>query len=457
MAAEWTCTRCTFIAINPQQCQICGEINHTHVSVVAQEQAQSTAAAAAVGGAAAAPPTAAATTEPHFWACSACTCENPVGARACAACEAPAPGALASTDAEWFCDACTFRNAPTSAACEVCASKPPFTLGELEGEGGGGGGAAPAGGGGSSAPFVLPGAPPSRLALGGGRAAALHLEGETPLPQPLPAAPPGAADPVLALPRSRLLGSQLSRCVVFTRQLGHSGQRASRYRASAHLRALYKAALGDEAAAVEEGVAEGNEALAALRARGGGGGASGGASGDAGDGGGASSKAISALQKEMAFFTSNDTNTAWEGSLFVRADEGNLLALRAAVTGPADTPYANGFFCFDIACEGSGAKAYPQCPPHVLIATRASGGVRFNPNREWWWCAPPPPSRPHARTPRARAPHAPTPPPCPPPVRRQSTPAARCACRCWARGRAPAGSRACPTSTRCCSPSRASS
>jgi hypothetical protein len=324
-SGTWACPTCTFIAAaNPPVCEVCGEINPSHVP----------ASASAIGGggatAAAAAPAAAEPSATGEWVCSVCTCENPKELLVCAACEAPAPGSLAAADAAWPCEDCTFRNPPTATACEMCAAKPPFTLGDLEGSLGGGSG------GGSAAPFV----PPQRLALGGGRAAPLHLEGETPLPAPLAPQPPGAADPVQGLLRPRLLGRQLSRCIVFTRQLGHSSLKASRYSASPALRELYKTTLADEAAAMEEGVADNNEAVAALgaAAASGAGAAEGGGGGSSGSSGSSSSAAVSALQKEMAFFQSNTTNTEWNSSLFLRADEGNLLALRAAITGAEHTP-----------------------------------------------------------------------------------------------------------------------
>lgn len=52
-------------------------------------------------------------------------------------------------------------------------------------------------------------------------------------------------------------------------------------------------------------------------------------------------------------------------SIFVRAMNGRLDLLRAMITGPEDTPYANGVFFFDIFLPSS----YPSKPPQVKIVT----------------------------------------------------------------------------------------
>jgi len=164
----------------------------------------------------------------------------------------------------------------------------------------------------------------------------LHLEGETPVPTPLQSATASGggglesfADPVLSLNRPGILGRQLSRSIVFQRQLGHSSLKASRYKVGDALKALYKETLGDEAAGIEAGVATNNEALASQANR----------------AAVAPAACVTALQKEIqTLFVDNDTNVEWNSSIFLRADEGNLLALRAAITGASHTPYANGFF-----------------------------------------------------------------------------------------------------------------
>lgn len=70
------------------------------------------------------------------------------------------------------------------------------------------------------------------------------------------------------------------------------------------------------------------------------------------------------FSKYMAFST-----------LFVQ-DESHVNLLQALITGPEDTPYANGCFFFDICFPLS----YPAKPPHVSLRTTGGGKVRFNPN-----------------------------------------------------------------------------
>ncbi|KAL3146802.1 hypothetical protein ABBQ38_014781 [Trebouxia sp. C0009 RCD-2024] len=67
---------------------------------------------------------------------------------------------------------------------------------------------------------------------------------------------------------------------------------------------------------------------------------------------------------------------AWTSSIFVAADPSRLDILRALIIGPADTPYANGCFVFDIFLPSN----YPNVPPQVHFMTTGGGRVRFNPN-----------------------------------------------------------------------------
>lgn len=46
------------------------------------------------------------------------------------------------------------------------------------------------------------------------------------------------------------------------------------------------------------------------------------------------------------------------------------------ITGPADTPYANGCFEFDVYFP----QDYPNSPPLVNLETTGGHSVRFNPN-----------------------------------------------------------------------------
>lgn len=69
-------------------------------------------------------------------------------------------------------------------------------------------------------------------------------------------------------------------------------------------------------------------------------------------------------------------------SIFVRALENQMDKVRVLIIGPEDTPYANGFFLFDVHM----GHDYPHGPPRVQFLTTKSflsaGGkkVRFNPN-----------------------------------------------------------------------------
>ena len=62
--------------------------------------------------------------------------------------------------------------------------------------------------------------------------------------------------------------------------------------------------------------------------------------------------------------------------IIVTPDEVHALRWHALITGPEDTPYANGFFYLVIQVEPD----YPSSPPKVKIMTTGGGQVRFNPN-----------------------------------------------------------------------------
>jgi len=67
---------------------------------------------------------------------------------------------------------------------------------------------------------------------------------------------------------------------------------------------------------------------------------------------------------------------SWGSSILVRSEETSMDIVRAIITGPRDTAYANGLFMFDIHIPPS----YPDTNPSVKIVTTAGGSVRFNPN-----------------------------------------------------------------------------
>ena len=52
------------------------------------------------------------------------------------------------------------------------------------------------------------------------------------------------------------------------------------------------------------------------------------------------------------------------------------LCFQVLITGPADTPYANGCFEFDVYFP----QDYPNSPPLVNLETTGGHSVRFNPN-----------------------------------------------------------------------------
>ena len=63
-------------------------------------------------------------------------------------------------------------------------------------------------------------------------------------------------------------------------------------------------------------------------------------------------------------------------SVFVRCDEERLDVMKVLITGPSETPYANGCFEFDVFFP----LEYPKAPMQVNLMTTGQGRVRFNPN-----------------------------------------------------------------------------
>ena len=63
-------------------------------------------------------------------------------------------------------------------------------------------------------------------------------------------------------------------------------------------------------------------------------------------------------------------------SCFCRVINNRLDMLRVMITGPDESPYANGCFFFDVNLPSS----YPQVSPKVQFLTTAGGSIRFNPN-----------------------------------------------------------------------------
>lgn len=84
--------------------------------------------------------------------------------------------------------------------------------------------------------------------------------------------------------------------------------------------------------------------------------------------------AVRKLHRQYASFTKN-LPVSPKGSIFVRVIEKRLDLPRVLITGPHETPYANGLFFFDFY-----TKDYPNSPPQVRFLTTGRGKVRFNPN-----------------------------------------------------------------------------
>ena len=73
---------------------------------------------------------------------------------------------------------------------------------------------------------------------------------------------------------------------------------------------------------------------------------------------------------------SNSLPLSFSSSVFVRCDEERLDVMKVLITGPQDTPYANGCFEFDVFFPAD----YPDSPPMINLQTTGNQTVRFNPN-----------------------------------------------------------------------------
>ncbi|KAM7359256.1 BIR repeat containing ubiquitin-conjugating enzyme isoform 2-T2 [Cochliomyia hominivorax] len=67
---------------------------------------------------------------------------------------------------------------------------------------------------------------------------------------------------------------------------------------------------------------------------------------------------------------------SYSSSVFVRCDTDRLDVMKVLITGPADTPYANGCFEFDVFFPPD----YPNLPMLINLETTGRHSVRFNPN-----------------------------------------------------------------------------
>ncbi|XP_017883088.1 baculoviral IAP repeat-containing protein 6 isoform X2 [Ceratina calcarata] len=67
---------------------------------------------------------------------------------------------------------------------------------------------------------------------------------------------------------------------------------------------------------------------------------------------------------------------SYSSSVFVRCDADRLDVMKVLITGPAETPYANGCFEFDVYFP----PEYPNSPMLINLETTGRHTVRFNPN-----------------------------------------------------------------------------
>ncbi|CAH0383910.1 unnamed protein product [Bemisia tabaci] len=67
---------------------------------------------------------------------------------------------------------------------------------------------------------------------------------------------------------------------------------------------------------------------------------------------------------------------SYSSSVFVRCDSDRLDVMKVLITGPAETPYMNGCFEFDVYFP----KDYPTSPMLINLETTGQHTVRFNPN-----------------------------------------------------------------------------
>lgn len=81
------------------------------------------------------------------------------------------------------------------------------------------------------------------------------------------------------------------------------------------------------------------------------------------------------LFKELAAYRTA-LPVEYGSSCFCRVINNRLDMLRVMITGPDDTPYANGCFMFDISMPAN----YPTSNPKVQFLTTGGGRIRFNPN-----------------------------------------------------------------------------
>jgi ubiquitin-conjugating enzyme E2 Z len=82
-----------------------------------------------------------------------------------------------------------------------------------------------------------------------------------------------------------------------------------------------------------------------------------------------------ALRRIISDIKEIKKNPLTEHGIYYEHDETDMLKGRALIIGPADTPYADGFYLFTFQFPAN----YPHAPPKVEFCT-SDGVTRFNPN-----------------------------------------------------------------------------
>jgi len=154
------------------------------------------------------------------------------------------------------------------------------------------------------------------------------------------------------------------------------GQTPTSYRPPQALESAYVKAMRAELFEMVEGLNEDSYFAKPntnkLRSSGGGGGGGGGRVPSRSS----TSQRLMKVGTEMSRLQTDTDFVHWSSTILTRVDDTQIDLLRALITGPAGTPYANGVFLFDILLPPD----FPDVNPSVQFITTAGGRVRFNPN-----------------------------------------------------------------------------
>lgn len=88
-----------------------------------------------------------------------------------------------------------------------------------------------------------------------------------------------------------------------------------------------------------------------------------------------SQKALKRITKELESLRKN-LPCSPEASVFLMYDSQDMGKMKVLITGPSETPYAHGFFLFDIRI----LENYPESPPLVMFCTAINRNFQFGPN-----------------------------------------------------------------------------